>query len=752
MIKLYISLLLLLTPAIISAHNAAIRGTVLDSASKQTLPGVIVSAGPGRTASTDQFGNFLISNIAPGSYALKVTLLGYNTRTIDVEVPVNETKVVVIKMGESPLNLSEVEITQNTGLNSSMNIINQVDLSLRPVRSSQDVLKTVPGLVIAQHAGGGKAEQIFLRGFDIDHGTDISLTVDGMPVNMVSHAHGQGYADLHFLIPEVIDRVDFNKGPYYAEHGDFTTAGYAAFQTKSTLDRSSIKLEAGQFDSYRTVALIDLFNNNTLNRNAYIAVDYSSTDGYFESPQGFNRINVMGKYHERINDNSILTVSTSTFRSRWDASGQVPQRAIDQGLITRFGAIDDKEGGSTSRSNLNLQMTTYNENNSVWKNQVYFVDYDFELYSNFTFFLEDSINGDQIKQKEHRKIYGYNSSYSFTRKTGSKDLRSTFGMSIRYDDVNDVELSHTRQRKVTLNSLALGQVDQLNAALYADETLRLTDRLTVNAGLRFDHFQFNYVDDLDTLYERQSDGINILSPKLSLYYDLNSSTQLYVKSGTGFHSNDTRVVVAKEAAHVLPRAYGADAGAFFKVFGNTLVQAGVWMLDLEQEFVYVGDAAVVEPGDRTRRYGADLSLRSQPVSWLFIDGDINYTVPRIVGAAKGEDHVPLAPTLTTTGGATIKTRKGLTSSLRCRLVGDRPANEANTVTAKGYFLVDAVISYTRRSFEVSVTAENLLDAEWNEAQFDTESRLMHETEPVSELHFTPGTPRYVKASITFFFK
>ncbi|MBL7912708.1 MAG: TonB-dependent receptor [Bacteroidia bacterium] len=750
----FLFLIIILSSFSAYSHQGGIKGNLTDSLSNEKIVGAVVYlVDNNQVTSTDLLGNFYFPDVHPGSYKIKFSAIGFLAKVLVVEVKEQETTQISILLNPAAINLSEVVIAQKGETGSSMQTLSKIDIDLRPTKSSQDILRMIPGLVTAQHAGGGKAEQIYLRGFDCDHGTDIRLTVDGMPVNMVSHAHGQGYADLHFLTPEAIDYVDFNKGPYYAQQGDFNTAGYANFNTKNSLDKSSLKMEEGMFDSYRTVGMFDLLGKDlkAKNQSAYISSEYVYTNGYFESPQNFNRINLMGKYHGVIAENKILTVSLSTFNSKWEASGQIPERAIKENIITRFGAIDNKEGGNTSRSNANFILTSITDNGGVFKNQLYFVNYNFELYSNFTFFLEDSINGDQIRQKEKRNIYGYNSSFLKNSKLGSKRVKSEIGFQLRYDAVKDIELSHTAQRKITLNRLALGQLNEVNAGLYVDETLSLTDRLVINAGARFDQFQFEYVNDLDTGYERKIKTNNIVSPKLNLYYTFNQNVQFYVKTGTGFHSNDARVVVTDSVSNTLPRGFGADVGMFFKPVKRLLVNAAVWGLDLEQEFVYVGDAAVVEPSGYTRRYGVDLSFRYQLFDWLYLDMDANYTVPRSLDDPEGANFIPLAPTLTSIGGFTTKFKNGLSAGLRYRYVGDRPANEDNSVVAKGYMLYDAVINYTKQKYALGLSMENLANVNWNEAQFDTESKLKNENTSVSELHFTPGTPFFIKGSLTFFF-
>ena len=702
-------------------------------------------------AHSDETGAFRIRDVAPGNYTMLIGLLGFEPMSMPITVKAGNTTPFDIQLAPKSLNLSEVVVNNQRDLAKTMTVISKIDLELRPVRSSQDILRMVPGLFTAQHAGGGKAEQIYLRGFDIDHGTDIRISVDGMPVNMVSHAHGQGYADLHFLIPETIENVDFNKGPYYSQQGDFCTAGYVDFNTRNALQRSMVKLEAGEFDTYRAVGLINLLSDKTRNQNAYFASELLFTNGPFDSPQNFSRINLMGKYTGSIGRNQLLSVSLSTFNSKWEASGQVPDRAVRSRQINRFGAIDDTEGGNTSRTNANIQFLKSFDNGDFLKNQFYYVRNQFQLFSNFTFFLNNPVDGDQIQQIENRDIFGYKLAYNFEREVGNTSFRTEMGLNVRYDKTKDTELSRTKKRNTFLSYAALGDIDELNAGLFVDEIWEISNEFSINAGLRFDQFSFGYVNQLDSIFSHPVVYANVVSPKLNFYYNPSPQVQVYVKTGIGFHSNDARVVVPQNGAQILPRAFGADLGVFLKPFPRLLLNAAVWGLDLEQEFVYVGDEAVVEPSGKTRRYGADFSARYQVADWLFFDVDLNYTVPRSKDDPEGENFIPLAPTFTSIGGITTKFRKGLNASLRYRQVSDRPANENDTVTALGYFVLDGGVTYTQRKFELGLSVENLLNVEWNEAQFDTESRLFDEVSPVSELHYTPGTPFFIKGSVSFFF-
>eukprot|EP01090_Pellita_catalonica_P022408 TRINITY_DN8699_c0_g1_i1.p1 TRINITY_DN8699_c0_g1~~TRINITY_DN8699_c0_g1_i1.p1 ORF type:complete len:404 (+),score=68.51 TRINITY_DN8699_c0_g1_i1:384-1595(+) len=368
----------------------------------------------------------------------------------------------------------------------------RVDLDKKPVSSSQQILQRVPGLFIGQHAGGGKAEQIFLRGFDIDHGTDIALSVDGTPVNMVSHAHGQGYSDLHFIIPETIEKINFGKGPYYASKGDFNTAGYVDFKTKTYLENSQVEVGIGQFNTFRTLGMFNLLDKNNTD-NAYVAIEYLETDGFVESPQNFSRINIFTKYRTFLKDNSSLSLSASHFTSKWDASGQIPQREVDNGNITRFGSIDDTEGGTTSRTNINLEHSKVLKNDVSVTSNVFYSNYNFNLFSNFTFFLDDPVNGDQIKQTENRDVFGFNTQFKKQTHISNTPVELTFGTGLRADIVDNLELSHTLQRKEVLDRIQLGKVNQTNYYAFVNSEFEF-GKFMVAPALRLDYLKFNYND------------------------------------------------------------------------------------------------------------------------------------------------------------------------------------------------------------------------------------------------------------------
>lgn len=724
-----------------------IRGSVVNAEDRSPLPGATIQIeGLSRGTATDVSGRFELV-IETTEATLIVSYLGFTEKRIKVS---DHDGQITILMEPSTTELSQLRITAG-GMN-SVSSVSKLDLKLRPVNSAQEILRIVPGLFIAQHAGGGKAEQIFLRGFDLDHGTDINIMVDGMPVNMVSHAHGQGYADLHFLIPELINVVDFGKGPYYTHKGNLNTAGYVDFSTKNTLKENMVKIEGGNFNTFRTLGMFNLFGEQTMlkGHHAYAAVEYLLTDGPFESPQNFNRLNLFTKYSGYFNDNTSLSVQFSHLTSKWDASGQIPQRAVDDGSIARFGAIDPTEGGLTSRTNASMRLISNLPSGIVADNQLFYSSYEFELYSNFTFFLNNPEFGDQIRQKEGRDIFGLNGELYKTMPSGTGSFTGKIGYGFRYDAIANNELTNTMNRWTNLEQFSFGDVFETNGWVYADGTWESGNWL-LNGGLRLDGFKFDYVDKLAMGYQTLSESKARISPKFNLIYHLSDQARIYAKSGVGFHSNDTRVVVAENGKDILPAAYGTDIGTTLKPIESVYLNLAYWYLFLDQEFVYVGDEAVVEPGGKTRRQGLDLSLRWQALSWLFTDFDLNYAHPVAIGEPEGENYIPLAPTLTSIGGLTFQGSSGFSGSLRYRYIKDRPANEDNSIVALGYTVVDAKLNYTRKSYEFGLTLENLFNVDWNEAQFAAETRLRNEPQPVEDLTFTPGIPFFARLSAAFFF-
>ena len=757
----------LLLPIAAFAHSGSIRGVVFDRTSHKPLEGVsLYIKAIDNSVITDAFGKFFLKGVTPGRYTLTLSHLGFEQIEEEVKVEDGVTTDLTYNLNVAPVQMSAVSVNAHKDL--ALNSITGIDLKMRPVNSTQDLMRLVPGLFTAQHQGGGKAEQIFLRGFDCDHGTDINVSVDNMPVNMVSHAHGQGFADAHFIIPESVQEVDYGKGPYQIDKGNLCTAGYVGFKTRNSLDNSFVKVEGGMYDYFRTAAGISLLNRNEGNghQDAYIMGEYGSNRSYFDASQNFNRFNIIGKYTNYISSNKILSLTMSGFNSYWDASGQIPTRAVTQGIVGRYGGIDP-EGGATSRYNMNLQYFQGINTNSYIKSNIYLTYYKFSLFSDFTYFAQDSVNGDQIHQAENRVVTGYNNEYTTNYTEAGMTMKTQVGLGFRYDDITGDELTHTVGMTTVLNPKEYGDIHETNIYSYVNQTVYLLPQLVLTLGTRFDDFIQQYDNRLhdDNTPGQLTNTFNNcrFSPKAGLYYNFGDNARLYYNYGTGFHTNDTRTLALGRQLgsdviinHTIPAAHSQDLGLIIKPTSKLLLSGAVWLLDLQQEFGYSGDAAVIDTAGRTRRYGVDLSARYELLKWLYLDVDVNYAHGRELDQPKGNDYIPLAPSLTSIGGVTFKVNSNTSASLRYRHISDRPANENNTLTALGYTLFDAVVNYSRPHYEFGMQIQNLFNTQWNEAQFATETRLryangMLEPTAKTDVCYTPGIPFFLKLSATYKF-
>lgn len=736
------------------AQERKLAGIVLDSLADQPIHGATIIMNPGgRITLTDEMGRFVFGNVSNSSNHLVVSAIGFQQKFL---AAVNCSQVQSISLNRKQTKLSDIVVTAMSS--NPYKALVETDIEMRGVANSQEVLRMIPGLFIGQHQGGGKAEQIFLRGFDADHGSDISIHADGMPVNMVSHAHAKGYADSHFIIPETIERASFNKGPYDVEKGDQATAGYLDFTTINKLATNTIKLEAGEFKTWRGLAMIDLLGNKYKYGKAswYAAGEYSYSNSYFDNPQHFKRFNLFTKFNYKISDRQTLTLSASTFWSSWFASGQIPERALDSGLVTYYGALDPNEGGVTSRTNVNIQLKSSLHSGDLLKNQIYYSFYTFDLHSNFSFYLYDPINGDEIRQREKRNLFGYNGSYSHSGWIGTIKSTTLFGVNLRFDATDNSELSHTRDRYTLLSLQKLGDITELGTGLYMNETLKLNERWTLKAGLRFDYFYYRYnnqfADDL-TLKGR---GIykatnHIFSPKIYISYQATPNIQLYYSFGKGFHTNDARVTVTENGKQTLPAAYSTDLGIVYKPFKNLFIQTAAWYTYLQKEYVYAGDGGTVDFSGRTRRYGIDLSTRYQPANHFFLDLDLNFAHGRSMDDAKGLNYIPLTPVWSSSAGISYISKIGWNMSLRYRYLSKRPANEDYSLSCEGYFVNDLVIKYKTQRCEYGIIINNLFNTKWKETQFATVTQLKDEAAGIDGITFTPGTKFAAKLSFSYYF-
>jgi len=753
-------LILLWIPLISFSQLASLSGVVSSSDAKQGLQGVnIVPKSSGHGTITGLHGEYLLGDIPAGEQELVFSFMGYETVVMKLVFEAGSVKVLDIKMTPGSIDLSAVTVEGRRPFSAaSSKAVRDFDLKVRPVRSAQEMLQMVPGLIIAQHAGGGKAEQIFMRGFDADHGTDVGVYVDNMPVNMVTHGHGQGYADLHFIIPEIIDGLEVFKGPYFSSFGNFGTAGSVSMTTTDHPDHNLVKLEGGMFSTVKATTVLKIPTGGT-HQSAYIAGQYFHSDGPVESPQGFNRANIFGKFHTHLSPKSELGLSMGAFSSAWNASGQIPQRALDDGQITRWGSIDPLEGGNTGRYNISLDYHFMEGYEHDFQIQAFASSYDFRLYSNFTFWLNDSLNGDMIEQNDHRQIMGINARYSYYKSLGKIKAYTRVGGSYRGDHI-DLSLWNSPNR-VRMTPRTDHSVVETNMAFWLEEELIFSRLFRMQLGLRGDYFVFDVTDNLDPA-QVTDDGLphgsgyeqaTILSPNLNLVLSPVRALDIYLNGGTGFHSNDARDVIYAQSSGLktLPRASGAELGIRAGGGSRILLSFAAWYLHLEEELVFVGDEGTTEASGETRRIGIDAEIRLQLAKWMWADVDLNLSDGRYVDEPEGANYIALAPRLSSQGGINFQHPSGLEGAFRYRLIGDRPANEDNSVVARGYFIGNVILAYRMQGFRIFAQLENMLNTEWKEAQFDTESRLYNERASVSEIHFTPGNPINVQAGISLEF-
>lgn len=726
----------------VRAQTASVEGRVTERDSERPVAEAFVVAllPPNARVRSDAAGKFVIRTTLP--MTLVVGRLGFAPETLtiaDARRPVH----VALRAAAVTLTPTLVSAEQAQSALASRTV-RAVDIAIRPRASSQELLRLAPGLVIAQHAGGGKAEQIFLRGFDADHGTDVAVSVDGVPVNLVSHGHGQGYADLHFVIPEIVHRVDVRKGPYDTQDGDLAVAGSVNLVTRERVDGRAVALRRGSFNTFDLTALVP-FGGDASRAGGYMAGALASADGPFDAPQDFRRWNGYAKYTAPLGA-ARVGLTLSGFSSRWDASGQVPDRAVRNGSISRFGAIDSTEGGRTSRYDVvgTLSGRSGDGGATTWGARAFATRYDFRLFSNFTFFLNDAVNGDGIEQTDDRVVVG--AALWAERLTSLFGLPGSWRGTIggRQDDAT-VGLFVSRDRS-RLGAKADDRVHIHNVYAALDRSLALGARTRATLGLRADGFRFDVNDRVADVSFAPVWHTRV-SPKGSLAVELSPVLTLFANAGAGFHSNDARAVVrATSVDESLPRAMGYELGVRRTWAGGTLAGA-VWGLDLTSELVWSGDGGTTEATGRSRRAGVDLEGRVKLRPWLWADADISLSRGRLRDEPRAANRIPLAPTITTTGGLTTNETRGVTAGLRWRHIGERAANEDNTVRARGYALVETFSAIRFRGATIRLAVDNVFNVRWNEAQFATTSRLRGEAAPVTELHYTPGAPRTLTLGI-----
>ena len=626
------------------------------------------------------------------------------------------------------------------------------DLARPPTFRTGEVLEAVPGLVVTQHSGEGKANQYFLRGFNLDHGTDLAITYDGMPVNMRSHGHGQGYTDTGFIIPELLQSLSYRKGPYFAAEGDFASAGAIHLDAADTLARNFAQVEVGSFGHWRAVTAAATPVGNTGRMLA--AGEIVRFDGPWERPDDLRKLNGFLRYATGSRDNGFALTGMA-YTGSWYATDQVPRRAVDAGLVGRYGTLDPTDGGNAMRYSLSGRWAQTDAQSATRVN-LFAIRSDLALYNNFTYFLDDPVNGDQFKQTDKRVVVGGAASRTSFGSLGGLKSDVTIGVQTRYDSI-DVGLFQTAQRNI-LSTVRDDRVEQVSLGVFGEHGLRWTPWLRTTLGARADAYLARVASNLPA--NSGADTAGLVSPKFGVVLGPWSKTEIYVNAGTGFHSNDARGTVttrdprsgaAVDPTPFLARSRGAEVGIRSTPVRGLTTTLAAFVLDFDSEIVFVGDAGTTEAARPSRRIGLEYTLRAPLTSWLSVDVEAAYTQARFTvdDPVVSGRYIPGAPEAVVSAGVSFENLwGGWFGSAKVRYFGPRPLIEDNSVRSRARTPVSARIGYAfADGLTVRLDAFNILDERSNQIDYFYASRLAAEPAAVDDVHGHPTEPRSFRLSV-----
>ena len=753
--------------------GGAVTGRITDETGG-VLPGVTVelrgTAEP-LVAVTDGEGRYDFGSVAPGTYQLSMRLINFATVNggavvVEPGKPVTRDEVMhlslnaeVVVIGKRTFtNLADAgnpaEDLVGIATSASQGAITGKQLDVRPFMREGEVLETVPGVIITQHSGEGKANQYFLRGFNLDHGSDFATTVAGTPVNMPTHAHSQGYSDINFLIPELVAGVQYSKGPYYADQADFATAGAGNINYATSLDRPMVRLERGTFGFGRVFAAA----SPKLGDGTMLAAFESSTNaGPWTVPDSYKKYNGVLRYTHGDNINGF-SLTLMGYHGEWNATEASPRRAIDSGLIDRFGSIDATDGGRTYRYSFGGEWQ-HGTGSTLTKIQAYGLGYDLDLISNFTFYLDDPVHGDQREQVDHRFVTGVRAFQKRQGRWGGRLVENTVGVQVRNDNITQVGLFHT-ERRVRLQTWGDSSALVTSAGVYGENQVEWARWMRTSLGLRADGSRYGVTNRVDI----RNGGVaraGIISPKGTITFGPWHSTEFYVNAGTGFHSNSALGTTLKydlnghpaDPVTPLVRAKGAEVGVRTVAVPHLQSTVSLWTLRLGSELVYNGDVGATEPGPGSKRYGVEFANYYTPTPWLVFDGDVSWSQARFSEFNDAGPHVPEAVDVVVSGGASIDNFHRTFASLRLRYFGPRALIEDNSVRSDPTMLLNFEGGYQFiKALRLNLQVYNLLDAKVSDIDYYFASRLPGEPlGGVDDIHVHPAVPRTLRLSAVFGF-